>query len=90
MENDSIQSRPLPTPPTPIRTKKTMVENDNDDEDDVTMGNTEVFHSLKSEKSETVKDQRSSLTLVQSAHDEDDEDHPGTSICLKFISPTAS
>ena len=52
MDNDSIQSRPLPTPPTPIRTKKTLVENSND-EDDITMGNTEVFHSLKSEKSKT-------------------------------------
>lgn len=52
VDNDSIQSRPLPTPPTPIRTKKTLVENSND-EDDITMGNTEVFHSLKSEKSKT-------------------------------------
>ena len=52
MENDSIQSRPLPTPPTPTRTKKNIVEND--DDDDLTMGNTEVFHSLKSEKSKTI------------------------------------
>ena len=32
VDNDSIQSRPLPTPPTPIRTKKTLVENSNDEE----------------------------------------------------------
>merc|ERR1719225_1984367 len=63
-----------------------MVENDNDDEDDVTMGNTEVFHSLKSEKSETVKDQRSSLTLVQSAaHDDEDEDDHGDETLAESI-----
>ena len=72
MDNDSIQSRPLPTPPTPVRSMKispTQLED------------TEVFHSLRSERSE--KDEifhslkNSSLTLVKSRQDEEHEDHAG-------------
>lgn len=80
MDNDSIQSRPLPTPPTPVRSKKispTQLED------------TEVFHSLRSERSE--KDEtfhslkNSSLTLVKSRQDEEHEDHAGDETLAESI-----
>ena len=56
-EEERIQSRPLPTPPTPVRAKKSR-ENLEADDDETLLVHSEKFHSL-----------RSSMTLVEPKED---------------------
>lgn len=60
---ESIQSRPLPTPPTPKRTKKAKSVSEPDLDPDETLLVSEKFHSF-----------RSSMTLVDSVKEDNQAD----------------